>query len=58
MPDPTDQPSPQDSIDLGQPRQVDHWTQTLGVSEEQLRTAVEHAGSSVEAVRKYLGSHV
>ncbi|MBI1682932.1 DUF3606 domain-containing protein [Caulobacter hibisci] len=46
-----------DSIDLQEPRTVRYWTETLGVSEEQLHTAVEHAGASVEEVRKYLGSH-
>ena len=50
--------SPADeSIDLQEPRTVRYWTETLGVSEEQLHTAVEHAGVSVEEVRRYLGSH-
>lgn len=46
-----------DPIDLEEPRTVRYWTETLGVSEEQLHTAVEHAGVSAEEVRKYLGSH-
>jgi Protein of unknown function (DUF3606) len=46
-----------DAIDLEEPRTVRYWTETLGVSEEQLHTAVEHAGVSAEEVRKYLGSH-
>lgn len=45
------------SIDLQEPRTVRYWTETLGVSEEQLHTAVEHAGASVEEVRRYLGSN-
>ncbi|GEM_PF-1500665 len=46
-----------DAVDLEEPRTVRYWTETLGVSEEQLHTAVEHAGVSAEEVRKYLGSH-
>jgi len=45
------------SIDLQEPRSVRYWTETLGVSEEQLHTAYEHAGASVEEVRRYLGSN-
>lgn len=45
------------SIDLQEPRSVRYWTETLGVSEEQLHTACEHAGASVEEVRRYLGSN-
>lgn len=46
-----------DQIDLRAAGEVRRWTETLGVDEDQLRTAIEHAGPSVEAVRKYLGSH-
>ena len=48
---------PDKSIDLQEPRSVRYWTETLGVSEEQLHTACEHAGASVEEVRRYLGSN-
>ncbi len=45
------------TIDLQEPRSIRYWTETLGVSEEQLHTACEHAGASVEEVRRYLGSN-
>jgi hypothetical protein len=41
-------------VDLSEDSEVMYWTQALGVSEEDLRTAVEFAGSSPEAVRDYL----
>jgi hypothetical protein len=43
-------------IDLRAPDAVGYWTRELGVSEEILREAVDHAGAEVEAVRHYLGS--
>jgi hypothetical protein len=41
-------------VDLSDDREVRYWSQALGASEEDLRTAVEFAGSSPEAVRDYL----
>jgi hypothetical protein len=32
-----------------------HWARTLEVPEDELRNAVQQVGTSVEAVRKYLG---
>ncbi|HXC37959.1 MAG TPA: DUF3606 domain-containing protein [Burkholderiales bacterium] len=43
-----------DRIDVDDESQVRHWSQALGVSEEELRTAVEFAGSSAAEVRNYL----
>ncbi|KQV55782.1 MULTISPECIES: DUF3606 domain-containing protein [unclassified Caulobacter] len=43
-------------IDLGAAAEVRYWTRELGVSEDILREAVDHAGPEVEAVRHYLGS--
>ncbi|MCC8937572.1 DUF3606 domain-containing protein [Bradyrhizobium sp. Arg68] len=34
---------------------IKHWTRALGVSEEELRKAVDKVGSSAVAVRKELG---
>jgi len=44
----------QERIDLDNDSQVKYWSRTLGVSEEELRTAVEFAGSSAAEVRNYL----
>lgn len=44
-------------IDVREPEAVRYWTQVLGVTEEVLNDAVDHAGSGEEEVRKYIGSH-
>ncbi len=41
-------------ISLREPHEVRSWTESLGISEKELRTAVAAVGSSVEKVRKYL----
>lgn len=41
-------------INLGESWEVKYWTKHLGVSEEQLRAAVEKVGNSAAAVRKEL----
>jgi hypothetical protein len=41
-------------ISLEEPHEVRSWTQSLGVSEMQLRDAVKAVGNSAEAVRKHL----
>jgi len=43
-------------INLSEPYEVRDWTNSLGVTEEQLREAVEAVGSSAEKVRQYLAS--
>jgi hypothetical protein len=41
-------------ISLSQSHEVSYWTSELGVSEAELRRAVESAGNSVEDVRRFL----
>ncbi|WP_086921348.1 DUF3606 domain-containing protein [Variovorax sp. JS1663] len=57
MPDDLSKRGPQDRsrINVSEIHELRYWTQTLGVSEAQLRAAVAAAGTSVEAVRQYLG---
>jgi hypothetical protein len=43
-------------INLSEPYEVRDWTNSLGVSEAQLREAVAAVGSSAEKVRQYLAS--
>ena len=56
MSDDTSRRGPQDSsrINMGQEHEVRYWTQALGVSEAQLRAAVDSVGSSAEKVRAFL----
>jgi hypothetical protein len=39
---------------VGEIYEVRHWAKQLGVSIDQLRTAIEHAGPLVDAVRQHL----
>jgi len=41
-------------IALNEPHEVRSWTESLGVSEQQLRAAVAAVGNSAEKVRAYL----
>jgi Protein of unknown function (DUF3606) len=41
-------------INIDQEHEVRYWTKVLGIKPERLREAVKAAGTSVEAVRKYL----
>ncbi|MDM0002991.1 DUF3606 domain-containing protein [Variovorax sp. J22P240] len=41
-------------IALEQPHEVRSWTESLGVSEQQLRAAVAVVGNSADKVRDYL----
>jgi len=43
-----------DRINIHENYEVEYWTKTLGISAEELRKAVETAGTSVEAVRKHI----
>ena len=43
-------------INMRQPHEVKHWTHALGVTREQLQTAVDKVGNSVAAVRKELSA--
>ena len=58
MPDNTDDRGPQDRsrISLGQDHEVRYWSQRFGIDEEQLRSAVEDVGNSVEEVEQYLAN--
>jgi len=42
-------------IDVTDPRDIDYWTDALGVTETELRLAVAAVGSSVQDVRDHLG---
>jgi Protein of unknown function (DUF3606) len=44
-----------DRIDMSDPDEVRNWTQSLGVSKEELQRAVEAAGTQADKVRDYLG---
>ncbi|MEJ8813086.1 DUF3606 domain-containing protein [Variovorax ureilyticus] len=41
-------------ISLEQPHEVRSWTESLGVTEQQLRAAVAAVGNSADKVREYL----
>ncbi|MDF2449528.1 MAG: hypothetical protein K0R26_2032 [Bacteroidota bacterium] len=47
---------PQDSskININEDYEVQYWTKTLGCTKQELKNAVEKAGVSAEAVRKFL----
>jgi hypothetical protein len=42
-------------ISLNQQHEVRYWTETLGVSEEQLRELVQKHGNSADKIREALG---
>jgi hypothetical protein len=55
--DKTQRGSPdRDRIDMNDPDEVRNWTQSLGVSKEELQKAVEAAGTTATKVREYLKS--
>lgn len=41
-------------ISLKEPHEVRSWTESLGVTEQQLKAAVAAVGNSAEKVREYL----
>lgn len=57
MADDPNKRGPQDRtrINVNEPHEVRYWTQALGVTEAQLRSAVAAAGVEVKDVRVYLG---
>ena len=59
MSDDKSKTAPQDAarINVHEPYEVRYWTEVLGVTEDVLNEAVERAGTSAEAVRKYIGSY-
>jgi hypothetical protein len=44
-----------DRIDMSDEDEVRNWTQSLGVSKEELQSAVQAAGDRADKVREYLG---
>ena len=42
-------------INVNQPHEVQYWTKALGISEDQLKKAVQSVGTNADAVRKHLG---
>ena len=48
-------PQDRSRINVNERWELEYWTRHFGVNEEQLRTAVNAAGTSVEAVGKHLG---
>jgi hypothetical protein len=47
-------PRDRSRINTNQDHEVRYWTKELGVSEEQLRQAVQRVGSSADKVREHL----
>ena len=45
-----------DRIDMNDEDEVRNWTQSLGVSKDELQRAVQAAGNSADKVREWLGS--
>ena len=43
-----------DRIDINDPDEVHNWTESLGVSKEELQRAVQAAGDRAEKVREFL----
>lgn len=42
-------------INVHEDYEVNYWTKTLGCTKDELNNAVKEAGTSVKAVREYLG---
>ena len=42
-------------INVNQPHELQYWTKALGVSEDQLKQAVQSVGPQADAVRRHLG---
>ena len=57
MPDNLKIKQPQDpqKINVNEPWELTYWTKELGVSEDELKAAVEAVGVKVEDVKKHLG---
>lgn len=47
------EPDP-DKVNIGQQHEVDYWTKELGVTEEELRTAVSEVGVMIKDIRAHL----
>ncbi len=49
-------PQDRSRINVNEPWELQYWSKHFGVTEDQLRTAVQAAGTSVEAVGRHLGN--
>ena len=48
-------PQDRSRINVNEPWELQYWSKHFGVTENQLRTAVQAVGTSVEAVGRHLG---
>jgi len=48
-------PQDGDRIDINDPQEVRNWCKALGVTEEELKNAVEEVGTYAKKVKEYLG---
>lgn len=57
MSDDLNQRGPQDRsrINVNEPHELRYWTKELGVTEEQLRAAVQAVGVSATSIREHVG---
>ena len=57
MPDDLTRRKPEDptKINVNQSWEIEYWTKKFGVTEQQLRTAVNAVGPLVKDVKRYLG---
>ena len=57
MADNTDDRGPRDRtrINVNQPHELQYWSRKLGVTEQELRSAVEKAGPMADDVQRHLG---
>lgn len=49
-------PQDRSRINVNEPWELQYWSKHFGVTEDQLRTAVQAVGTSVEAVGRHLGN--
>jgi len=57
MADNPDDRGPRDRmrINVNQPHELQYWSRKFGVTEQELRSAVEKAGPMVDSVQRHLG---
>ena len=57
MADNSDDRGPRDRsrINVNQPHELQYWSRKFGVTEQELRSAVEMAGPMVDSVQRHLG---
>ena len=48
-------PQDRSRINVNQPHELQYWSRKLGVTEQELRSAVEQAGPMVDKVQRHLG---